>query len=168
MNIVLMGFMGTGKSSVGKILAEKLGWSFFDTDEMIEKQTGFTVAQIFQKSGESAFREFEAQTVSLVSLMDRAVIATGGGVPLREENVDALERNGVTVCLEAKPETVLERLKESVDVRPLLEGKDPYLKIHELLSARRAAYARARHKVPTDDLSPQQVAEKVLSVTGLR
>ena len=88
MNIVLTGFMATGKSAVGKLLAQRLGYAFFDTDEMIEKQTGHTIADLFAKGGEPPFRELEAQTVALVSLMDRAVIATGGGVPLRKSNMD--------------------------------------------------------------------------------
>lgn len=159
-----MGFMATGKSSVGKILARRLGWPFFDTDRMIEEQTGFTIAQLFTKGGESAFRDLESETVKLVALMDKAVIATGGGVPMREGNVRELERNGMTVALEAKPETILERLQEAADVRPLLQGEDPYLKIHKLLTERKAAYARARHRVATDDLSTEQVAEKILAL----
>jgi shikimate kinase len=162
MNIVLFGFMGTGKSSVGKILAEKLGWAFFDTDAMIEKETGFTVPEIFSNKGEPAFRDLESKTIALVSLMDKAVISTGGGVPLREENVRELEKNGVTVCLTAKPENILKRLKLETDHRPLLKDGDPFLKIEALLSARRPAYAKARHQIPTDDLTPAQVAEKIL------
>jgi shikimate kinase len=159
--------MGTGKSSVGRILAKKLGWSYLDTDEMIERQTGYTVAQLFSKGGEQAFRQLESETVKLVSLMDKAVIATGGGVPLREENLRELEKTGVTVCLEAKPETILERLRDEVDARPLLQGQDPYLMIHQLLSTRRTAYARARHRVETDGLSPEAVADRVLAAAGL-
>jgi shikimate kinase len=143
---------------------------FLDTDELIEKETGFTIPQLFEKGGEPAFRKLESRTVQLVALMDRAVIATGGGVPLLKENMDALERTGVIVCLDARPETILERLKDGPESRPLLAGKDgrdPYLKVHELLSGRRAAYGRAKHTVPTDGLTTEQVAEKVLSAAGL-
>lgn len=168
MNIVLLGFMGTGKTSVGKILAGRLGRIFLDTDVLIEKEVGAPVREIFATSGEASFREVEARTVALVSLMDGAVISTGGGAPLREDNVKELERNGVTVCLTATPETILERLKDETGVRPLLQGSDPRMAIDRLLSERRTAYARAKHSVATDGLTPAQVADKVLAVTGLR
>lgn len=167
MNIVLLGFMGTGKTSVGKILAAKLGWVFLDTDAMIEKEVGAPVRDIFKASGEPAFREMEAKTVGLVAMMDKAVISTGGGVPLLESNVRELERNGVTICLTATPETILERVKDEADVRPLLKDGDPSMKIRKLLSDRRAAYARAKHQVATDGLTPDQVAAKVLAAAGL-
>jgi len=163
-NIVLFGFMGTGKSAVGKILAGRLGWTFLDTDGMIEKQTGTTVSQIFAKAGEPAFRDMETKTIRLVSVMDKAVIATGGGAPLRIENVRELEKNGLTVCLHARPETVMERLKDEVDKRPLLKGGDPFLKVQKILGDRREAYARAKHSIPTDGLTPEQVAEKIISL----
>jgi shikimate kinase len=101
MNIVLIGFMATGKSAVGRRVAERLGWSFFDTDDMIERQTGHSIADLFANGGEDAFRELESKTVSLVAMMDKAVIATGGGVPLRSENMDELERTGRVVLLTA-------------------------------------------------------------------
>jgi shikimate kinase len=161
MNIVLLGFMATGKSAVGKALAEKLGCIFYDTDALIEKETGATVAALFEKGGEAAFRELEAKTVSLVAMLDKAVIATGGGVPLRDDNMRELERNGVTVLLTARPATVLERLKGAADTRPLLKGREPLRAVEELLAARKKAYARCRHAVATDGLTPEQVAEVV-------
>ncbi|HMX95344.1 MAG TPA: shikimate kinase, partial [Elusimicrobiota bacterium] len=92
MNIVLTGFMTTGKSSVGRLLAERLGYAFFDTDDMIEKQTGLSIAEIFSKGTEASFRELETRTVNLLAVLDHAVIATGGGVPLRAGNMDELEK----------------------------------------------------------------------------
>jgi shikimate kinase len=159
-----MGFMGTGKSAVGKILAGRLGWTFLDTDEMIEKQTGTTISQIFAKAGEPSFRDMETKTIRLVSVMDKTVIATGGGAPLRQENVRELEKKGLTVCLQARPETIMERLKDEVDKRPLLKGGDPFLKVQKILDDRREAYSRAKHSIPTDGLTPEQVAEKILSL----
>jgi len=163
MNIVLTGFMATGKSAVGKILAEKLGWTFYDTDGMIEKETGLTVTEIFAKRGEAPFRDLETQTLRLLGLLDRAVIATGGGVPLRAENMAELEKNGWVVCLAAQPETILERVGERVEERPLLTDGDPFLKIQKLLRDREKAYARCALRVQTDDLTPEQVAEKILA-----
>jgi shikimate kinase len=162
-NLVLTGFMATGKSAVGKILAEKLGWTFYDTDSMIEKETGLTVPEIFAKRGEAPFRDLETQTVRLLSLLDRAVIATGGGVPLREENMAELEKNGWVVCLAAQPETILERVGEKVEDRPLLSDGDPFLKVQKLLRDREKAYARCALRVETDALAPAQVAEKILA-----
>ncbi|MBI4395845.1 MAG: shikimate kinase [Elusimicrobia bacterium] len=164
MNIVLIGFMGTGKSSVGRLLSKRLGRPFFDTDEMIEKETGLAIADIFAKAGEPAFRDMETKTIKLVSLLDNAVISTGGGVPLREENMRELERNGVVFCLNAKPENILERLKEEIETRPLLKTKDPFLAIQERLLARRKAYSRCRHAIETDGLTAEQVAETILNL----
>jgi shikimate kinase len=164
MNIVLIGFMGTGKSAVGRILSKKLGWSFFDTDEMIEKQTGLKIAQIFAKGGEADFREMETQTIRLVSLLDKAVIATGGGAPLREENMRELEKNSVVLHLSARPETILERLRNEIHSRPLLKGKVPARAVEDLLRVRQKAYGRCRHTVATDGLTPDQVADRILDL----
>jgi shikimate kinase len=165
MNLVLTGFMATGKSAVGQIIARRLGRAFFDTDEMIEKETGHSVAQIFSTGGEAAFRDFEAQTVGLVALLDKAVIATGGGVPLREANMAELERQGVVVCLRATPETILGRLRNDMATRPLLQGHSPLHRIDELLRLRQKAYARCRFSVDTDGRTPDEVADLVLEAT---
>jgi shikimate kinase len=162
MNIVLIGFMGTGKSTVGKILSKRLGWPFYDTDSMIEKETGLTVPQIFAKRGEEPFREMETRTVQLLSLLDKSVISTGGGIPLRQENMVELERNGWIVLLAATPLTIMGRLKKNVESRPLLAGQDPMLSIEKILREREKAYGRCKFRVDTDDLKPEQVAELIL------
>lgn len=166
MNVVLTGFMAVGKSAVGKILSRRLGHPFFDTDDMIEKETGLTITDIFSKAGEEAFRDMESRTVGLVALMDPAVIATGGGVPLRAENMAELERHGAVFCLTAKPETILERLRAEPATRPLLEGEEPLRRIRELLAARASAYARCRRQIPTDGKTPDQVADDILQRIG--
>src|ERR1044071_8829345 len=99
MIIVLIGFMGSGKSSVGRLLAKRLGWTFFDTDLLVEKQVGRPVADIIQTMGEPAFREVEKRAVQLVSLSHSGVIATGGGVPLDSDNMKALSQNGEIIWL---------------------------------------------------------------------
>jgi shikimate kinase len=161
MNIVLTGFMATGKSAVGKKLSQRLGYAFFDTDDMIEKQTGHTIADLFAKGGEPAFRDLEAQTVALVALMDKAVIATGGGVPLRKNNMDELERNGRIFLLTASPEVIVRRLDLASVPRPLLSGSHPIDRVRELLREREKAYARYHEMIPTDSLNDQQVADLI-------
>lgn len=164
MNIILIGFMGTGKSTVGRLLAERLGWSFYDTDSMIEKETGFSIAQIFAKRGEDAFRELESQTIRLVSVLDRGVIATGGGAPLKPENMRELQNNGFLVALAARPDTILERLGPTLSSRPKLAGQDPRGVVASLLREREKFYAAAKTQVPTDGLSPEAVVEKILAI----
>ena len=164
MNIILTGIMGTGKSTVGRILGKKLGWAFYDTDSMIEKETGLTIAQIFTKRGEKEFRVVEMHTIQLISVLDKVVVATGGGVPLRTENMDVLERNGWIVHLSAKPETILDRLDKTIATRPLLAGKDPYLELEKLLKDREKAYGRANINVDTDEQTPEQVAYMILKL----
>ena len=161
MNVVLTGFMATGKSVVGKLVSQRLGYAFFDTDGMIEKQTGHTIADLFAKGGEAAFRELEAKTVALVALMDKAVIATGGGVPLRASNMDELERNGRIFCLTASPETIVRRLGLEAGSRPLLAGANPMDRVRSLLADRERAYARCHEKIETDALTDQQVADRI-------
>lgn len=162
MNFVLIGFMATGKSAVGRRVAERLGWSFFDTDDMIERQTGHTIADLFAKGGEDAFRELESKTVSLVALMDKAVIATGGGVPLRPDNMDELERNGRVVLLTASPETIIKRLNLGAVPRPLLAGADPAARVKKLLAQRQSVYARNSLTVSTDGLDEKQVVDLIV------
>jgi shikimate kinase len=161
MNIVLTGFMATGKSAVGKLLAQRLGYAFFDTDDMIEKQTGHSIADLFAKGGEAPFRVLEAQTVALVALMDKAVIATGGGVPLRDSNMDELERNGRIFLLTATPETIVRRLDLGAVPRPLLAGANPIDRVRALLREREKAYSRFHETIETDALTDQQVADKI-------
>lgn len=162
MNIVLIGFMATGKSAVGRRVAERLGWSFFDTDDMIERQTGHTIADLFAKGGEPAFREMESKAVSLVAMMDKSVIATGGGVPLRSGNMDELERNGRVVLLTASPETIIKRLDLGSVPRPLLAGTDPADRVKKLLAERQTVYARNSLSVATDGLDEKQVADLIV------
>ena len=160
-NIVLAGFMGTGKTAVGEILADELGWRLVDTDGVIEREAGCAVRDIFARHGEGRFRELEAQVIRHVSAGRQQVIATGGGALLREENVQQLRAAGPLVCLQARAETILARTAGS-DVRPLLEGHaEPLAAIRKLLAQRRTAYAQADSAVATDELSPWGVAIRV-------
>jgi shikimate kinase len=161
MNIVLTGFMGTGKTFAGKLIARRLNWDHYDTDEMIEKEVGMPISKIFELKGEEHFRKLETNTARLVSVLDKVVISTGGGIVLRKENIDELEKNGAIVCLTAAPEKIYERVKKETH-RPLLKVPDPVSKINELLEFRKEAYGRCHLIVDTTDLGPEQVVDKIL------
>jgi shikimate kinase len=164
MNVVLIGFMASGKTTAGKLLAKRLGWAFYDSDAEVERRRGKRVAEIFAQEGEPAFRELEKVALRGLAGQDNAVISTGGGVPLLEENMRTLEQKGFIVLLTAKPETVLERLKAEPSARPLLAGKDPAGAVRELLAARARAYDRHHWAVVTDGRTPEQVAEKIFEM----
>jgi shikimate kinase len=160
MNIALTGFMGTGKSAVGKLVAEKLGWQFFDTDEIIEQETGSKISEIFAKKGELYFRELETKTIKLLTVLDKTVISCGGGVVLKAENMDELEKCCLIICLTAGPEIILERTKGSS--RPLLSVKEPLLKIKEMLKTREPFYKRAKFTIDTSKLSVQDTVKEII------
>jgi shikimate kinase len=166
MNIVLTGFMGTGKSAVGQLIARKLGWQFFDTDALIEDETGLSIAVIFARHGEPYFRELESRTVMLLSLLDTSVISCGGGVVLKKENMDELEQRGIIVCLTASPKTILERIKHEQN-RPLLQGKDPLSRVQELLTARADCYGRAHVTVATDVKTVEAIADEIIAFPSI-
>lgn len=163
-NIVLIGFMGTGKSTIGRALARRLDWRFVDTDLVIEKVAGIDIPTLFLEEGESAFRDREATAILGISAGERQVIATGGGAVLREENVAALRGNGVVVLLTARPEVILERVGRRPEQRPLLAGEtSPLARILNLLGERGPTYQKAAHViVDTSERSPRAVVEEVV------
>ena len=129
-NLVLIGFMGVGKSTVGRLLSEALGWKLVDTDAVIAKVAGASVAELFEREGEAAFRARESQIVLGVCAGERQVLSTGGGAPTREENAAALKGAGLVVWLTARPEVVAARTSRRVGQRPLLAGdEEPLTKI---------------------------------------
>jgi shikimate kinase len=166
-NIVLTGFMGTGKTEAGRILAKKLGYTLIDADTEIEKEQKMTITEIFKQCGEPEFREIEADVIRRLSMIQNAVISTGGGAVLRQENMDNLRRNGVIVCLTASPETILKRTSNNND-RPLLQVEDPLQKIKELLEFRRPYYEKADIMIDTEGKSPLRVAEEIIEKTGIK
>jgi len=167
MNIVLTGFMGTGKSAVGRYLAEHLKVPFVDSDEALQKQAGRSIRSIFEQDGEAAFRALESKVVAELASHDRTVIATGGGVLLNPANRDALRRTGILVCLTAKVGTLLERMRGDLS-RPLLAGGDPQARIEGLLQEREAVYAQCEIQVSTDGKTIAEVAQTILSAIGTR
>ncbi len=163
MNIILTGFMGTGKSAVGRKLAKRLGMKYLDTDELIEKKEGSKIYHIFRKKGEPYFRKLEAVIVKKVSRLDNHVISTGGGVVLKDENIKALRRNGFIICLTANPEVILNRTGR-IGERPLLNEPDSGKRIKELLRTRQAYYEKADFSVDTSNLALEEVIRKIEEV----
>lgn len=160
-NIVLTGFMGAGKTSVSAELARLTGFARVEVDEEIERSAGMTIPEIFSKCGEPGFREMETAEIKKVAGRRSAIISTGGGAVMKEENMQALRENGVIVYLRAEPHTVFERTSGNSD-RPLLQVEDPLKKINELLALRKPYYERADIIVDTDDKNPREVAEEIL------
>ncbi len=162
MNIVLTGFMCTGKTSVGKLLAEKLGYQFVDTDDLIEQRVGMKISDIFAVYGEPYFRDVETEVVKEVAKKDKFVISTGGGVVLRKVNIDELRKNGIIINLTAKPETIYNRLKNQPGVRPLLNKPDPMNEIIKLLSQREEYYKNCDLRIETDNFTVEQIVQQIL------
>jgi shikimate kinase len=167
MNIILTGFMGTGKSTVGRRVADLLKIPFFDVDTTIKRQTGKSIADLFQERGEAAFRVLESATIQELSMQQKAVIATGGGALLNSRNREFLEKNGILVCLTAKTGTLLERLKDDM-TRPLLSGENMQERVERLVTERQAVYAMCPIQIVTDDKTIEQVAQEVIEKISQR
>lgn len=162
MNIILVGFMGSGKTTVGKIIAGSLGMNFIDMDDKISNEAGKTVNEIFSEMGESFFREQETLLLKKLLLMDGLVIATGGGAVIREENRRLLKQIGSVFFLSADEKTVFERLENDTS-RPLLQ-ENKKERISSLLKERNKIYnGVADHCVDVDGLNAEEVAKKVIS-----
>ncbi len=160
-NIVLTGFMGTGKSEVSRELSRILGWKAVDIDTEIEASRKMTITEIFEQVKEPGVRDIETETIKKFSNSKNVIISTGGGAVLRQENMDSLRENGVIVCLTARAETILKRTNKNND-RPLLQVDDPLKKIKELLDFRKPYYAKADIMIDTEGKTPLQVAEEII------
>jgi len=160
-NLALVGFMGTGKTTIGKMIAETLRFTFVDTDEMIEARTGKTIAQIFAGEGEPKFREMESVVVDELAERRKSIISTGGGLPVFGDNLDRLKLHSLTVCLWSSPEKIFERVKNQTH-RPLLNEPDPLAKIRALLAMREPFYRRADVLVNTELRSAREVAQQII------
>jgi len=158
--IILTGFMGTGKSVVAELLSQRWGLGNVDTDAMIEEQVGTSIAEIFATRGEQHFRDLETEILTQLAGQCGLIISTGGGMLLRERNVELLRQMGPIICLQASPDTIIERTADS-DERPLLNRPDPQTEIQRLLAKREGAYQQADYHIATDGLSVEQVAEAV-------
>ena len=161
--IWLTGFMGTGKTRISRPLAAALDWQALDLDTLIEQEAGESVAEIFARGGEAAFRAVESQVVERVAKMNNVVVATGGGAVLADSNRAAMRARGFVVCLEARPETIAMRVGGQISERPLLSGDDPLVKIAQMKAERQRAYADADFILQTDDLTPDQCTHQILA-----
>lgn len=160
-NIVLVGFMGTGKTSTGRLLGAMLGRQFVDVDTEIEAATGMTVAEMFAR-GEAFFRQQEKAMIAQVSGRANIVISTGGGAVKDPENIANLRRNGVLVCLKASPEVIIRRLANDT-TRPLLNQPNRQEAVKSLLAERAPLYRQADAQIDTDDLSARGAAEAIVA-----
>jgi shikimate kinase len=160
-NIALIGFMGTGKTSVGRLVAEQLHFHYLDTDEMIQSATGKTIADIFSTCGEPAFRALEEKTVQELATKTQTVISAGGGLPVAPQNLTSLKTHALVVCLWASPAKIWERVRNQTH-RPLLHDPDPQKKIRELLAVREPFYKQADILLNTELRSLREVAQQVV------
>ena len=179
-NIILVGFMASGKTSVGRALAESLsgdaalrsagGWTLMDADDVIVERAGKPIHRIFSEDGEPAFRELESRVIADLCAGERQVIASGGGAFVSAQNRDVMLAGGRVFFLSASPATILRRVREEDargPIRPLLAVEDPEARIAELLAQRKPAYAQAHHTVETDALTPEGVAGEVVGMCGI-
>lgn len=159
-NIFLIGFMGTGKSTVGKVLADTLRWEFVDTDAKIEATTGQSIPQLFADHGEQRFREIETEVLRSIAAGRHQVVSTGGGAVLKQENREAMLAGGYVVALEADEQTIIERVQGDTN-RPLLAG-DLEARVHKLLQERAGAYDFARLKIDTTGKTVEEIVQIIL------
>jgi shikimate kinase len=160
-NLALAGFMGVGKSTVGRMVADQLGFEFLDTDECVERDSGCTIRQIFAEKGEPVFRELERRLVLNLATRERLVISTGGGLILNPDNLRDLQQHSLVVCLWASAETIYERVRH-MSHRPLLQSPDPLAKIRELLALREPSYRQADVLLSVEKRSAREVAQHVI------
>ena len=171
MNVVLVGFRGAGKSTVGQLLAERMGREFIDCDTFIENRTHLTIREIFERHGESHFRTLESEAIAELGKLDGKVIATGGGAVLKYQNMQVFKRAGATVFfLQVSPETAYDRIQgdpASRARRPALTDKDPATEIREQITLRMPYYLRAADLVvPVDARTVEDVVKEILAHLG--
>jgi len=162
-NIIITGFMGTGKSVVAKELARKLKMEFIDMDQIIEEGLGISISDIFARYGENYFREQENKLVKELSQKENMVIATGGGTLLSSDNARMLGQVGEIVCLYADSQTIYNRVKKKND-RPLLKGENILNKINLLLEERMKIYDNIKWKINTTNFTTQEVVDKIINL----
>lgn len=163
-SIYLVGFMGTGKTAVGKALAQKKKWNFVDLDELIALKEKRSIADIFAQDGEPYFRRVEKRVLKEVSREEKFVVACGGGIVLDKDNIRIMQETGVILCLAASPEVILERTSGGLTHRPLLNVSDPKKQIDLLLKLRAPYYAQADKTIDTSKISAKEVVDKIIKI----
>jgi len=164
-NIYLVGFMGTGKTAVGQELAKKKKWQFVDLDELIELRERKTISDIFTKDGEPYFRRLEHRVLKEVASQKKFVVACGGGIMIKFENIKVMKKTGIIICLSATPEVILKRVSGCTH-RPLLKVGDPKRQIELLLKIRQPYYALADKTIDTSGLSVKEIVAKILRISA--
>jgi shikimate kinase len=162
LRILFVGFMGSGKSTVGRIVAQHLGWRFIDFDDVIEERIDLTIAEIFRERGEPFFRQVEEEVGQELLRLDHVVLASGGGWPVPSGRLEGLPEDSLSVWLRVSPEEAVRRMAGEGSVRPLLEGPDPVTKARELLEVREGRYTMAHLTLDTEGAEPQDLALSVL------
>ena len=162
-SLYLVGMMGSGKTSTGRPLAERLGYGFVDADAVIEQAAGCSIPEIFERDGEAGFRSLESQVLSAISQRHSLVVATGGGVVTQPENWGLLH-SGIVIWLDVVPDQLLQRLNADSTERPLLQTADPEAALNALLNERRPLYAEADLTVVINDETPEAVADGILQL----
>ena len=162
-NIILVGFMGSGKTTIAFELSHRLGMKYISTDDLIEKREKRTINEIFTKKGEDYFRGAEALAVRDACSMENVILALGGGAVIRDENWESIRASGVAICLTADENIIMERTKKYKH-RPLLNTEDPKQKIRNLIAKRANFYAKADHCVNTGKLTVKQAVEKIAGI----
>ena len=162
-SLYLVGMMGSGKTSTGRPLAERLGYGFVDADAVIEQAAGCSIPEIFERDGEAGFRSLESQVLNAISQRHSLVVATGGGVVTEPENWGVLH-SGIVIWLDVVPDQLMQRLKADSTVRPLLQTADPEADLKALLNKRQPLYAEADLTVVINDETPDAVADGILQL----
>lgn len=162
-NIVLVGLSGSGKSTLGNILSDLSGYALVDTDAIIVKLQNRSINNIFATNGEDFFRSLETQVSKEVSAFDKQIISTGGGIVLKEKNLEYLKQNGIVFYLKTSVNTLLKRL-EGDNTRPLLKTDDVKKKLENMLEIRGKLYEKADITIETDNLSPEETAKEILRI----
>jgi shikimate kinase len=162
-NIYLIGFMGTGKTTVGKILAKELEKRFIEMDDLIEKQEGKKISEIFEIKGEPYFRKLESEVLQGLAGKTDLVVSCGGGAVCSNKNIDLVKRTGKVFCLSASATKIYERTRNEVH-RPLLEVAEPLKQIEELLAKRLPYYQQADYVIDTEGINPEKVAERIIDL----
>jgi len=164
-NIILVGFMGTGKTVTGRALAQQTHLELVDMDSILEERAGRPISKIFASDGEAAFRAMERKLVQELAQRDGLIISTGGGLVLNPDNISDFEQTGLVVCLTASPETIFKRLEHDT-TRPLLSG-DKKEQIADILKARQPLYNAIAHQIDGDRLGPEERAQAILTLYAL-
>jgi len=162
-NLFLIGFSGSGKSSVGKKLAKNLSYNFLDTDRIIEKTTSLSIDETISTKGEKEFRSIETQVLSKIDFSQNNVISTGGGLPTKKENINIMKKNGSIIWLKASIDSIYDRLKNSKEIRPLIGNHIEKENIESLYNSRQSVYNIADISIDTDNKNLDEITKELIN-----